>query len=131
MPGNIRKADHFVTFLKRVVEYLKSRIRVQRVEAEKPLAFLHHLHRELGMAKKDMKRCYERLNSLLKTLEITDLDRFVPIIEVADFTTLVATYDQGFMVLIEPFNPQLPNIPDPVLQVRLFVDAIWLRALLP
>jgi DNA excision repair protein ERCC-2 len=94
MPGNIRQADHFVTFLKRVVEYLKQRIRVQRVEAEKPLAFLHHLHKSIGMAKKDMKRCYDRLNSLLKTLEITDLDRFVPIIEVADFTTLVATYDQ-------------------------------------
>ena len=61
IPGNIRKAEHFVAFLKRLVEYLKVRIisteishtismspiqtrmRVLHVVAETPLSFLQHL----------------------------------------------------------------------------------------
>lgn len=61
--------------------------------------------------------CYDRLSSLLKTLEITDTDEFIPIQLVADFATLVGTYAQGFALIIEPFDSRLPNIPDPVIQV--------------
>ena len=62
VPGNIRKAEHFVAFLKRFVEYLKvrnkdqrhrrprkltrllqTRMRVLHVVAETPLSFLQHL----------------------------------------------------------------------------------------
>lgn len=63
VPGNIRKAEHFVAFLKRLVEYLKvgsfifrprklthhmlippqTRMRVLHVVAETPLSFLQHL----------------------------------------------------------------------------------------
>ena len=61
IPGNIRKAEHFVAFLKRFVEYLKvpfptlddsniwslkgiqTRMRVLHVVAETPLSFLQHL----------------------------------------------------------------------------------------
>lgn len=37
---------------------------------------------------------------------------------VADFATLVGTYAKGFAIIIEPFDARLPNIPDPVIQVR-------------
>lgn len=59
IPGNIRKAEHFVAFLRRFVEYLKvrvdatqnrrilrprqTRMRVLHVVAETPLSFLQHL----------------------------------------------------------------------------------------
>ena len=60
IPGHIRKAEHFVAFLKRFVEYLKvifgtlfisnmvitllqTRMRVLHVVAETPLSFLQHL----------------------------------------------------------------------------------------
>ena len=33
--------------------------------------------------------CYDRLSSLLKTLEITDTEEFTPVQLVADFATLV------------------------------------------
>ncbi len=36
--------------------------------------------------------CYDRLSSLLKTLEITNTDEYTPIQLVADFATLVGTY---------------------------------------
>lgn len=31
IPGNIRKGEHFVAFMKRLIEYLKTRLRVQHV----------------------------------------------------------------------------------------------------
>ncbi len=62
--------------------------------------------------------CYDRLSSLLKTLEITNTDDLLPLHLVADFGTLVGTYDQGFAIIIEPYDERLPHIPDPVLQLR-------------
>lgn len=43
IPGNIRKAEHFIAFLKRFVEYMKTRMKVLHVVAETPLSFLQHL----------------------------------------------------------------------------------------
>lgn len=66
---------------------------------------------------KTLRFCYDRLSSLLKTLEITDLDDYNPIHLVADFATLVGTYAKGFAIIIEPYDDRLPSVPDPVIQV--------------
>jgi hypothetical protein len=47
---------------------------------------------------KTLRFCYDRLSSLLKTLEISAVDDFTPIHLVADFATLLGTYQQGFAV---------------------------------
>lgn len=62
--------------------------------------------------------CYDRLSSLMKTLEITNTDEFMAIQLVADFGTLLGTYSRGFAIIIEPYDERLPHIPDPVLQLR-------------
>lgn len=36
VPGNIRNAVHFLGFLKRFIEYLKTRLRIQHVVQESP-----------------------------------------------------------------------------------------------
>jgi len=41
----------------------------------------------------------------------------MPLQLVADFVTLVATYSTGFMVILEPYQPRTPHIPDPMLQL--------------
>lgn len=117
IPGNIRKAEHFVAFMRRFVEFLRTRIKVGHVESETPQAFLHRLNQTISLDTKPMRYCYSRLNSLLRTLEITNLEEFNPLVRVADFATLVATYANGFMVLFEPFNTSMPNVPDPLLQL--------------
>jgi DNA excision repair protein ERCC-2 len=38
---------------------------------------------------------YDRLQSLLRTLRITDMDEFTPIQQCTTFATLLATYDKG------------------------------------
>ena len=73
-------------------------------------------------AGKTLRFCYDRLTSLLKTLEITDTDDFTPIHLVADFATLVGTYARGFAIITEPFDERMPSVRDPVLQVSGFVS---------
>jgi len=142
IPGNIRNAELFVRFMKHVVRYLRvsaargvrfipvpafhsahtttppqEKIKVSAVESEQPPRFLHAMSTKLAIDVKPLKFAYTRLNSLLRTLQVTDVDQFGPIQLVADFTTLLATYPNGFMVITEPYNARTPHIPDPIMQL--------------
>lgn len=117
VPGNIRRAEHFVAFLRRFVEYLKGRLRATQVEQETPTAFLTHLSQAAAIDGKTLKFCYDRLTSLLKTLQIVDTEEFSAVSLVADFGTLVGTYQRGYALILEPYDERYPNIPDPVLQL--------------
>ena len=48
IPGSIRKADNFVGWLKRLVEYCSSRLRVQLTVQESPLSFLRDLKQKVN-----------------------------------------------------------------------------------
>eukprot|EP00884_Botryococcus_braunii_P019385 jgi/Botrbrau1/612/Bobra.0161s0008.1 len=76
VPGNIRRAEHFCAFLRRLVDYLKARLATPTVEQESPTTFLAHLQERMAIDAKTLRFCYDRLSSLLKTLEITDTDDF-------------------------------------------------------
>ena len=41
---------------------------------------------------------------------------FTPIMLIADFASLVATYTKGFNILIEPFDERTPTLHDPLFQ---------------
>ena len=47
VPGSIRKGEHFVAFLRRLVEYIKVRMRVQHVVQESPAGFLTDIQRKV------------------------------------------------------------------------------------
>ncbi|KAG8823685.1 DNA-dependent ATPase of the nucleotide excision repair factor 4 complex [Serendipita sp. 401] len=114
VPGNIRKAEHFVTFLKRFVEYLKTRMRVLHVVAETPLSFLQHLKDITFIERRPLRFCAERLQSLIRTLELSGLDEYYSLQKVASFATLVATYETGFQLILEPFETDNATIPNPI-----------------
>lgn len=120
VPGNIRRAEHFLSVLRRLVQYLKGRLQTENVEKEGPVAFVASINAQVGIDQKMLRFCYDRLHSLMLTLEITDTDEFLHIQTICDFATLVGTYTRGFSLIIEPFDERMPNIPDPVLQVCLF-----------
>mmetsp|Transcript_27410 Transcript_27410/g.65173 ORF Transcript_27410/g.65173 Transcript_27410/m.65173 type:complete len:831 (+) Transcript_27410:232-2724(+) len=110
VPGNIRRAEHFVAFMKKVVEHLKARLRTVGgptggVSSETPLAFLHRMVTATGVEAKPLKFAYTRLSSLLRTLQVTSLDDFRSLTDVADLASLVATYAEGlprFAIIMEP-----------------------------
>ncbi|TEB31312.1 transcription factor TFIIH complex subunit Rad15 [Coprinellus micaceus] len=114
IPGNIRKAEHFVAFLKRFVEYLKTRMRVLHVVAETPLSFLQHLKDITYIERRPLRFCAERLQSLIRTLELNRLDEYSSLQKIASFATLVATYEKGFLLILEPFETDTATVPNPV-----------------
>ncbi|KAI8096768.1 uncharacterized protein BX664DRAFT_324780 [Halteromyces radiatus] len=115
VPGNIRRAEHFVAFLRRFIEYLKTRMRVMHVVAENPTSFLQHVKDVTFIERKPLRFCAERLTSLVRTLELTDLEHYSSLQRIAAFATLVATYDKGFLLILEPFESDMATIPNPVL----------------
>ncbi|KAF9619870.1 hypothetical protein IFM89_009652 [Coptis chinensis] len=117
VPGNIRKSEHFLSVLRRLVQYLKGRLETENVEKEGPVSFVASINAQAGIDQKMMKFFYDRLHSLMLTLEITDTDEFLHIQTICDFATLVGTYTRGFSIIIEPFDERMPHIPDPVLQL--------------
>ncbi len=115
VPGNIRRAEHFIAFMKKIVEYMKSRLRTLSgpdgaaggggVTSETPLAFLHRMVSTTSLEVKALKFAYSRLSSLLNTLRVTNLDDYGALSDVADFACLVSTYSEGpprFAIISEP-----------------------------
>ncbi|KAG8969485.1 DNA-dependent ATPase of the nucleotide excision repair factor 4 complex [Tulasnella sp. 419] len=127
VPGNIRKAEHFVAFLKRFVEYLKTRMRVLHVVAETPLSFLQHLKDITFIERRPLRFCAERLQSLVRTLELTNLDEYYALQKVASFATLVATYEKGFLLILEPFETENATIPNPIFHLVCLDPSLAIR----
>ena len=57
VPGNIRQAGHFVNFMRRFIEYLKTRLRVQHVVQETPPSFLQHILQQVCIERKPLRYC--------------------------------------------------------------------------
>ncbi|KAK4119967.1 DNA repair helicase [Parathielavia appendiculata] len=127
VPGNIRRAEHFVAFLRRFIEYLKTRMKVRQVISETPPSFLAHLKEHTFIEKKPLRFCAERLTSLVRTLELTNIEDYQPLQEVATFATLVATYEKGFLLILEPYESDTAEVPNPVLHFTCLDAAIAIK----
>ncbi|KAI4196796.1 MAG: hypothetical protein LQ348_002239 [Seirophora lacunosa] len=127
VPGNIRRAEHFVAFLKRFVEYLKTRMKVLHVISETPPSFLQHLKDLTFIERKPLRFCAERLTSLVRTLELTNIEDYQPLQEVATFATLAATYDKGFLLILEPYESDTATVPNPILHFTCLDAAIAIK----
>ena len=127
VPGNIRNAEHFISFLKRFIEYLKTRLRVQHVVQESPAGFLKDIQTKVCIERKPLRFCAERLASLLRTLEISDLTDFSPVILITHLATLVATYTKGFTIIVEPFDDKTPTVSNPILHVSCLDSSIAIK----
>lgn len=128
VPGNIRRGEHFLYFLRRVIEYTRDRLKgLNVVVQETPAAFVSAMEMKMQVDVRALKFCSERLRSLFHTLEVADISRFMGLRAVADFATLVGTYDAGFAIIIEPYDERAPSVRNPVLQYCCLDAAIAMR----
>jgi len=127
VPGNIRRAEHFLAVLRRLVRFLDGRLETENVENEMPVSFVASIHSQAGIDQKMLRFCYDRLHSLMMTLEITDTDEFMHIQTICDFATLIGTYTRGFSIIIEPYDERMPDIRDPVIQVPRLLFTIMMK----
>ncbi|KAA8651727.1 TFIIH/NER complex ATP-dependent 5'-3' DNA helicase subunit RAD3 [Aspergillus tanneri] len=127
VPGNIRRAEHFISFLKRFIEYLKTRMKVTHTISETPPSFLTHVKDLTYIERKPLRFCAERLTSLVRTLELINIEDYQPLQEVATFATLVSTYDKGFLLILEPFESEAATVPNPILHFTCLDAAIAIK----
>ncbi|KAH3661900.1 hypothetical protein OGAPHI_006079 [Ogataea philodendri] len=116
VPGSIRRAEHFVSFLKRFIEYLKTRMKVLHVISETPVSFLQHLKQLTFIDRKPLRFCSERLSLLVRTLEVVEIEEFMALKDIATFGTLVSTYETGFVLILEPYETENATVPNPILR---------------
>lgn len=127
VPGNIRNAEHFLGFMKRFIEYLKMRLRIQHVVQESPAGFLKDCSTRVCLERKPLRFCASRLSALLRTLQIADPAQFGALTLVAHLATLVATYTRGFVLIVEPFDDRTPTVSNPVLHFSCMDSSIAMR----
>jgi DNA excision repair protein ERCC-2 len=102
-------------------------MKVRQVISETPPSFLAHLKEYTFIEKKPLRFCAERLTSLVRTLELTNIEDYQPLQEVATFATLVATYEKGFLLILEPFESDTAEVPNPVLHFTCLDAAIAIK----
>jgi DNA excision repair protein ERCC-2 len=118
VPGNIRQAEHFVSLLKRLIEFLKTRFRGKEVLIDTPAVFLKDIEENTLIARKPLRFAAERLASLVKTLELTDIENYQSLQTICYFATILATYkEKGFTVIYEPTGVMNPEFFNPILHL--------------
>src|SRR5271154_6952061 len=106
---------------------MQTRMKVLHVIAETPTSFLQHVKELTFIEKKPLRFCSERLTSLVRTLEISAVEDYQSLQEVAMFATLVATYDKGFLLILEPFESETATVPNPILHFTCLDAAIAMK----
>jgi len=128
VPGSIRKGEHFVAFLRRLIEYVKVRLRVQHVVQESPAGFLADIAGKVCIERKPLRFCAERLANLIRTLEISHAADFSPLTCISHFATLVSTYTRGFTIIIEPTEDKVVGaVINPILHLSCLDASIAIR----
>ena len=92
MPGNIRNAEHFIAFLRRFVEYLKSRLRVQHIIAESPPAFLKDIYGKVCIERKPLRYWEYGLQAMM----VNAIRGNAPILTLVDglFVLVIHSFDK-------------------------------------
>ncbi|CAH8490241.1 unnamed protein product [Schistosoma turkestanicum] len=130
VPGSLRSADSFLSFLRRFLEYVKLRLRIAHVVHETPVAFLRDCLEKVCVDRKPLQFCAERLRSLLHTLELADYANFSSLTLLCNFATLVSTYTRGFCLIIEPFDERTPSVINPVLYFHCMDASLPIRPIM-
>jgi len=106
---------------------LQTRMKVLHVISETPPSFLNHLKELTFIERKPLRFCAERLTSLVRTLELMNIEDYQPLQEVATFATLIATYETGFLLILEPFESETATVPNPILHFTCLDAAIAIQ----
>uniref|UniRef100_A0AAF5DG82 General transcription and DNA repair factor IIH helicase subunit XPD n=1 Tax=Strongyloides stercoralis TaxID=6248 RepID=A0AAF5DG82_STRER len=89
VPGSIRKAEHFVIFMKRVCEFVKHMAKCKQIFKESPAIFLRDIGNTMNIERKPLRFAAERMQELMRTLELADI---------SDFGPLIKLYERGWAI---------------------------------
>jgi DNA excision repair protein ERCC-2 len=115
IPGTIRKAEHFIRLLQRILTYLKIFIKIKDVRIMSSSDFLTEIEKHCNTDKSTLGFCERRFQQLVQTLEITEIDQMTSLTMINQFMTLLSANQDGFTIILEPYQDS-SSVPDPLLQ---------------
>jgi len=130
VPGNIRLGEHFLNFLKRFLEFIKTRLRSPNVTQESPASFLKDISQKACIERKPLRFCSERLQSILRTFQVNDITSFSALTKVCNLATIISTYTKGFSLIVEPFDDRTPNVSNPIMTLACLDATIAIKPVL-
>jgi DNA excision repair protein ERCC-2 len=122
-PGNLRNSFHFVGIMKRVTEFLKTKLKTTHLTTESTASFCSSIRELAFIDRKTLQFCSQRLGVLTQSLGLDDEDLSCLKV-VADFATMVSIYSKGFSVIFEPFDTQAQSVFNPVLRLACLDSSI-------
>lgn len=107
VPGSLRGCNRFLSAAKRVVEYMKARLKGAHLTAETTEAFIRHMEGAISIEYSALVHLSRRARTVIAALSSSAAgvsSDFSYLLRVCDLCTLSAQFSKGFTVVYEPFN---------------------------
>ncbi|EPR78274.1 DNA repair helicase rad3 [Spraguea lophii 42_110] len=117
IPGTIRNSFHFISMLKRIVEFFKAKLRTTHLTSESTLSFCRSIKDMTYIDRRSMSCTSQRLCVLISYLNLYLDEEVLALKTVSDFITLCSMHKQGFTVLFEPFDTMAQTVFNPYLRL--------------
>lgn len=115
IPGNIRNSGHFISVLKRFIEFLKTKLNSTHLTVESIKSFSQSLTDLTFVDKKTLQFVSQRTGIMIQTLGIED-DEEYKLRTIANFGTMLSIYGKGFSVIFEPYDT-MSGVFNPILRL--------------
>lgn len=114
-PGNLRNTNHFISVMKRFIEFLKTKIKTTHLTIETPKSFVQSVFDLTFVDKKTLLFVSQRMGIMIQNLEIED-DDIHKLLHVSNFATMLSLYSKGFSVIFEPYDT-ISGVFNPILRL--------------
>lgn len=114
-PGNLRNGNHFISVMKRLVEFLKTKLKTTHLTVETITSFLQNIKDLTFIDKKTLQFVSQRMGLMIHGLGIED-ENINKLLEIANFGTMLSIYSKGFSVIFEPYDT-ISGVFNPVLKL--------------
>lgn len=115
LPGNLRNANHFLSVMKRFVEFLKTKLKTTHLTIESINSFLQSIKDLTLVDRKTLQFVSQRMGLMIQTLGVED-EEIYKLLMVANFGTLLGIYSKGFSVIFEPHD-SMSGVFNPILKL--------------
>lgn len=127
VPKEICEAEAFLRQVRIFLDFLRACMQSQQVTMCETLTFLQQIYDRIKIEPKILHFYSSRLNKLMRTLQLTDLETYAPLNALCSFASLCATYTKGFLVIMEPYDERTPNLHDPVISLSCLDASLAIR----